>query len=106
WPGGSDNISDGAAANVGYIRPWNKTTDSKHNSDGSLMTEGGCPTGTVIHTWDLANAGTLVGQLMTYAAKIDKLYEHGWDGVWSDNAYARFDTNWTNGLQTALTALR
>jgi hypothetical protein len=98
WPGGTDTLSDGQAANVGYMRPWNASTDTVGSE--------GCAPNEVTHTWNLANAGTLVGQLMTYAAKVDKVYGNGWDGVWSDNAYARYGAAWTDGLQTVMGSLR
>jgi hypothetical protein len=98
WPGGVDTIVDGQAANVGYMRPWNASTDTIGSES--------CAPNEVTHTWNLANASELVGQLMTYAAKIDKVYGNGWDGVWSDNAYARHSTAWTDGLQRVMSTLR
>jgi hypothetical protein len=98
WPGGTDNVVDGQAANVGFMRPWNVSTDT-------LGTEA-CAPNEETHTWNLANAGGLVGQLMTYAAKIDRVYGNGWNGVWSDNAYSRGSTAWTDGLVTVGTSLR
>jgi hypothetical protein len=104
WPGGTDNLVDGQAANVGYIRPWDKALDSQHNSDGSFVKEGGCPYGTEIHIWNLAHAGKLNGQLQVYAAKKGQLYGRGWDGIWSDNAYSRY--GWGDGLQTSYAFMR
>ncbi len=82
WPGGSDNLSDGLAANMGYMRPWDKATDTVPGGD-----PGGLTSGVVAHTWMLQNPATsdLTARLMVYAAKKDKIYGGGWDGVWSDN---------------------
>jgi hypothetical protein len=108
WPGGTDTVTDGAAANVGYIRPWDKALDSEHNADGSFVTET-CPNGT-IHVWNLAHAGAgsapLNGQLQVLAAKRDQVYANGWDGVWSDNAYSRYSNDWGDGLQNTYTYMR
>ncbi len=110
WPGGTDTITDGAAANVGYIRPWNPATDSRHNSDGSFVKEAGCPYGSEIHIWNLTNAGAgsppLMGQLMTYAAKKMQVFARGWDGIWSDNAFGRYENAWGDGMQNTHTYVR
>jgi hypothetical protein len=106
WSGGTDTVTDGAAANVGYMRPWHPETDSKHDSDGSFVTERGCPYGTTIHIWDLTRVALLNGQLHVYAAKKSQLYRRGWDGIWSDNAYSRYDRAWTDGLQASYTYIR
>jgi hypothetical protein len=106
WPGGTDTVTDGAAASVGYMRPWRAETDSKHTSAGSFVTERGCPYGTTVHVWDLANVGLLNGQLQVYAAKKSRVYRRGWDGIWSDNAYSRYDRAWTDGLQASYTYIR
>jgi hypothetical protein len=101
WNGGTDQATDGLANNVGFIRAWNPATDSLHNADGSFRLEPGCPPWTVNHVWNLRTAGQLVGQLMTYGAKLAQVYGKGWDGVWTDNAFSREDRAWTDGLHAA-----
>ena len=109
WPGGTDNLTDGQAANVGYMRAWDKTVDSLHNSDGSFALGTGCQTYTVCHLWDLRRPATadLLGRLMVYNAKRGQVYGKGWDGIWSDNAIcANSSTPFCDGLQQTMTFLR
>ena len=98
WPGGTDNLTDGQAGNAGAMRAWNDASDT-------LGTET-CTPNEVTITFDLRNAKDIVGKLMLYAAKVDKIYGTGWDGVWSDNAFHRVDGAWTNGLQAVCQYLR
>jgi hypothetical protein len=132
WGGGTDTISDGRAANIGYMRPWDLYWDTLHNADGSAAVSPGCASGTVCHAWNLARpqSAQLLAQLTVYAAKIDHLYGKGWDGIWSDNVIgptigaswyipnhdadrngvvdplASFRQQWCNGLALALKYLR
>jgi hypothetical protein len=98
WPGGTDNLSDGQAANAGTMRAWVRGSDD--------MGTQSCAPQEVTYTFNLANASDLVGRLMLYAAKVDKVYANGWDGVWSDNAYAQGSTAWTDGLVHVMSYLR
>ena len=87
WKGGYDSTIDGAAANVGYMRPWDIRWDTLHNADGAFAVFDSCQAGTTCHEWNIARPLTaqLNAQLMVYAAKRSHLYRHGWDGLWSDN---------------------
>jgi hypothetical protein len=81
WPGGTDNLTDGQAANVGTMRAWNITNDTAGDNPG-------CRTNTVCHAWRMGGTGTadLISRLIVYGAKEGALYGKGWDGIWSDNA--------------------
>jgi hypothetical protein len=87
WKGGSDTVSDGSAANLGYMRAFDPTWDYLYNADGSAA-----PINTTYghKGWNLADPkgkGTpeLMAKLIAYAAKQGKLYRNGWDGIHGDN---------------------
>ena len=97
WTGGNDTLTDGQAANVGFIRAWQPSDTAGLQS--------GCYAGSVCHAWALNHAGTgaWLGQLTVYLAKRDQLYGRGWDGVWTDNAACHYaSAALCDGFQTAL----
>jgi hypothetical protein len=102
WPGGTDNRTDGPAANVGFMRAWNNS----HDNNGSMP---GCRPNTACTAFALQNADTadLVSRLMLHAAKKDQIYAKGWDGIWSDNAVcANSSKSFCDGLNMAYSNLR
>ena len=103
WAGGTDVLSDGQAANVGYLRPWNKSTDR------AGWDPAGTSSGTTAHSWALHNSSTadLVSRLMVYAAKKDRVYAAGWDGVWSDNVVcANSSRAYCDGVNRVISFMR
>lgn len=97
WKGGTDTLTDGQAANVGYIRPF--------QSSDTLGPTSGCAANTVCDVWNLASSSTAdwLKRIIVYAAKLDRIYAKGWDGIWSDNVIcANSSQAYCNNLQSVL----
>jgi hypothetical protein len=79
WTGGTDTLTDGPAANVGFIRAF--------QSSDSQGPQPGCAANTVCDGWNLSSTSTAdwLKRIIVYAAKQNRIYSKGWDGIWSDN---------------------
>lgn len=104
FPGATDNIIDGLAANAGVMRPYSVYWDKLYRPDGSVAQIS--PSWKHLG-WNLANypvpMGIMptwenLGKVILYKLKINRLYrDQVWDGYHSDNWIYSIGASWFYG---------